>query len=629
MTVYNSIAGRAIPENISDTIQLASATVIGYAPERFLAGQKYRKIDTSTVRQFQFRSLGELLNYSTPLAIRNYGPGQLATIAFRGTSALHTAVLWNGLNINQPTLGQTDFSSIAMAGFEEIGIQYGSSSSVTGSDAIGGSILLNSKYNHEKGLQIQLGHQQASFNNFQTQAISRYGKQINKNWHFSGKTLVAKGKMNNNYIDEYRNGYKMSTSATERFGLMQDLFLSDHKQHEISGHIWISDNDLTILPDDLLSRERTHTKAYRTMLKYKYRNWENRISRTRDILDYGKGDYSTMSHAITNKTGFQTSNEWSGTFSDQIRYTIKAGGEITHISTRTTGYGGHKITELRSDIYAMSRFHAGSRWLFSANIRQAFITGYNPPFAPSLGLEYTWLRKNKWNGSFRSSLSRSYRAPTLNERYWEDIGNPNILPEHGWNKEAGIDLSKSLSTTSHLSVRVTGFHQYIQNWTFWNPLKGNRVENVQEVLARGVETEVSVRNKWNQIHAGSTLQYSYTRSSQEKMYDAYAIDVVGKQLPLTPKHTGNWNSWMQFRNLRLTAQVSLTGESFITSEETQPIPGYILLNLFAESVFHSRKFSFRIQPQAYNLTNSFYLDVRRNAMPGRSYSLQLITTFRK
>jgi len=614
--------------NVSDTIQLAGTTVTGYAPERFLAGQKFRKIDTTTLQQFQFQSLSELLRYSTPLAIKNYGPGQLATIAFRGTSASHTAVLWNGLNINQPTLGQTDFSSIAMAGFEEVGIQYGSSSSVTGSDAIGGSILLNSKYEPLSGIQFQMGHQQASFLNYQTQAIARYGAKINKQWYVTGKTLLVRGIMNNHYKDHFRNGYRMSTSETSRSGFMQDLFLNDHQQHEISAHVWISDNDLTILPEDVISRERTRTRASRAMLKYKYRNWENRISRTRDILNYGKGDYTTMSDAITDKTGFQTGNEWNGYVSDHLRYSIKTGGEITYISTQTTGYSQDKITEFRSDLYAMSRINAGTRWLLSASIRQAFITGYNPPLAPSAGAEYTWLKKKEWTGVARSSVSKSYRAPTLNERYWEDIGNPDILPEHGWNKEAGFDLSKTMASARY-SIRLTGFHQYIKNWTFWNPLKGNRVENVQEVLARGLESEISFQRKWHRFTSGGLLQYSYTRSSQEKMYDAYAIDVLGKQLPLTPRHTGNMNSWIQFKNHRITAQVAFTGESYVTAEETQPIPGYILLNVFAESVFSFRRCSVRIQPQVYNLTNSFYIDVRRNAMPGRSYSLQLITTFSK
>lgn len=626
LTVVAVIDSKAATSE-SDTIQLAETIVKGYAPERFLAGQKFRRIDTTTIQQFQFRSLAELLSNATPLAIKNYGPGQLATISFRGTAALHTAVLWNGLNINQPTLGQTDFSSIPIAGFDEIGLQYGSSSSVNGTDAVGGSILLNSHYDMTNGWKIQLGHYQASFNNYQTLAFAKFGNQLKNNWRISGKTMVVKGKMNNRYKEQSRNGYPMSSAETYRASLIQDLFLNNNSQ-EISAHVWLSDNDLTILPENIQSRERTHTKAYRTMLKYKLKSWENRVSWTRDFLNYGKGDYTTMSKARTDKVGFQTVNEWKGDIIHRAGYVIRAGGELTYLKTLTTGYGQNAISETRSDLYVMSRINWGSKWLFSANLRQAFVTRYNPPFTPSVGIEYLWLHKNQWTGKVKSSLARSYRVPTLNERYWEDIGNPDILPEHGWNKEAGMEVEKIFNDNARITGKLTGFHQYIQNWTFWNPLKGNRVENVQEVLARGLEAEIAFQNKWDHhLKTGHSLQYAFTRSTQEKLYDAYAQDVIGKQLPLTPVHTGNLNSWLQLRNYKLTAQLSMVGESYVTSEETQPIDGFYLLNVFAESVINLKSLSLRIQPQVYNLTNTFYLDVRRNAMPGRTYSLQLTATF--
>lgn len=125
-------------------VSLSLVTVRAIAPERFLAGQKLQRIDSATLLQFRFGSLTDLLAFNTPLAFKNYGPGQLATVSFRGTSANHTAVLWNGININQPNLGQTDFSTLPIAGFDRLAVQYGSSASVVGSDAVGGSVLLSS-----------------------------------------------------------------------------------------------------------------------------------------------------------------------------------------------------------------------------------------------------------------------------------------------------------------------------------------------------------------------------------------------------------------------------------------------------------------------------------------------------
>ncbi len=133
-------------------------------PERFMSGLKVQKIDSVTMEQFRFRNITDLLSLNTPIIIKNYGPGQLATVAFRGTSANHTAVLWNGLNINLPTLGQTDFSTIPVAGFDQLSVQYGSSASVVGTDAVGGSILLGSSM------------PQAGLANYDWQAAGKFSK---------------------------------------------------------------------------------------------------------------------------------------------------------------------------------------------------------------------------------------------------------------------------------------------------------------------------------------------------------------------------------------------------------------------------------------------------------------------
>lgn len=616
------------PTSLTDSIQLSPTIVKGYAPERFLAGQKFRKIEEGTLKQFQFYTLSELLRYATPLAIKNYGPGQLATISFRGTSASHTAVLWNGVNINQPTLGQTDFSTIALGGFKEIGIQYGSSSSVTGTDAVGGSIHLNSQYQSEQGLSAQIGRSQASFNNHATQFALQYGKRLRNQWQFSSNTHVMIGKVNNAFSETERRGYLMSVAHADRKSFIQDFFLHSNRNQTLSAHIWLSDNNAVLQPYLVHAREKTHTKAYRTMLKYSTGSWEARVSWMRDILNYGKGDYTTMSLATTDKIGAQVTKEWDGNWGSKVAYAFRSGAEVTHVATRVTGYHNPYITELRTDFFTSARFRIQDKWLFSGNLRQALVTGFNPPITPSIGVDYRWFATKKWRSTVKASLSRSYRVPTLNERYWEDIGDPNIRPEHGWNKEIGIDFFTSVRNGSTLTLKATGFHKRIHNWAFWNPLKGNKVESLQEVVAKGVESEVAFVQKKGSTKYGSTFVYSYTHSSQQKIYDAYAADIVGKQLPLTPKHTGNVTAWLGIKQYRLTAQIALQGVSYQTSEETQPLPAYSLLNIFAEGTFQSRKLSLRVQPQVVNVTNGFYLDVRRNAMPGRSYALQLIATFK-
>lgn len=116
---------------------LCEVTVRGVRPERFMVGQKVQEIDSVQLTRFRYSTLADFLQFQSPVAFKSYGAGQATSIAFRGTSANHTAVLWNGLNINSPSLGQSDFSTIPVAGFDQMSVQYGSAASCVGTDAVG------------------------------------------------------------------------------------------------------------------------------------------------------------------------------------------------------------------------------------------------------------------------------------------------------------------------------------------------------------------------------------------------------------------------------------------------------------------------------------------------------------
>ena len=276
----------------SPVVSLSAVTVRAIAPERFLAGQKIQRIDSATLRQFQFGSLIDLLSLNTPIAFKNYGPGQLATVAFRGTSASHTAVLWNGININQPNLGLTDFSTLPVAGFDRLSVQYGSSASVVGSGAVGGSILLGSSADWQRTFSVTLGQQFASFQNNQTQAGVRYATALGQNWKLSGKTFAYQNKFNNVYPYTERQRYFVEPSTTAQRGFVQDVYFLHKSGKQFSVNAWLSDNDLIITPLDTIARERTRTQSARLLATYEANNLTVRLGWIRDVLDYGKGNFN-------------------------------------------------------------------------------------------------------------------------------------------------------------------------------------------------------------------------------------------------------------------------------------------------------------------------------------------------
>ncbi|MBD2754567.1 TonB-dependent receptor plug domain-containing protein [Spirosoma validum] len=611
----------------SPVVSLSAVTVRAIAPERFLAGQKLQQIDSTTLLQFRFSSLTDLLTYNTPLAFKNYGPGQLATVSFRGTSANHTAVLWNGININQPNLGQTDFSTLPIAGFDRLSVQYGSGGCVVGSDAVGGSILLGSSPDWKQKLGVTIGQQIASFRNNQTQIGVRYGGALGESWQFSGRTFGYRNQINNDYPYRERKGYFVEPSTTAQRGLVQDLFFRHKSGRQVSVNVWLTDNDLIITPQDLIARERTRTQSARFLTTYEANRMTVRLGWIRDIIDYGKGNFEQPSHTETDRYIGRVEREFSFWPTKQrSNLTLRIGGEWSHYRTRTDGYGGNLITENRQDLYALLRLQT-SRWLVSANLRQAFVTRFNPPLTPSLGAEYKIIQHDALVLTAKGSVGYSYRVPTLNERYWLVLGNPDLRPERGVNIEGGLAAAVTFSDHLHLTAEATAYHNRVDDWSYWNPAKNYHVENLQLVVARGGELTTAltyVQNKWR---AGLRTGYGLTRTSQERAYDTYSQDVVGKQLPYVPIHMGTLNAYVQYGRTRLTIQSQTTSRRYVTFDNSQFFKGVTLTSVLLETTARLGPVPVRLQGQINNLFDTLIINVKQNAMPGRNWALNLFINF--
>ena len=90
------------------------------------------------VQQTRFDSLVLKENIALSMAIyslsissifvKSYGRATLSTVSFRGTSASHTQVTWNGMRINNPMLGMTDFSMIPSYFIDDASLLHGTSS---------------------------------------------------------------------------------------------------------------------------------------------------------------------------------------------------------------------------------------------------------------------------------------------------------------------------------------------------------------------------------------------------------------------------------------------------------------------------------------------------------------------
>jgi vitamin B12 transporter len=615
-------------------VSLCEVTIKAIRPERFMVGQKVQEMDSVNLSRFRFGTLSDFLQFNSPVALKSYGAGQVTTISLRGTSASHTAVLWNGININFPSLALTDFSTVPLAGFDLMTIQYGSAASCVGTDAVGGSIQLRSLPQfQQKGLQGLAAFRLESSENYTGQIGFRFNQQLGKNWQLSSKTLVYGSIFKNNFgTDAHSNSkgqtYNFEPSRTNQRGIVQDLFWQHKNGNLYSLNTWFTDNNAIVQPDQPPLREIVRTKAYRIMATYQIGKTLVRTAFVRDMTDYGKGENATPSHTEIDRFIGRVEHDFSWIKSCDKGTNLKIGAEVVHFDGRVDGYSSGLKQENRLDLYALFRHQFNAKISAALNIRQAFVTGYDPPFTPSLGVEYVAMQSAKSQLRLLGNVSVSYRVPTLNERYWLNLGNPDIKPESGLNKEIGLAFWHKHSEQTQSKLSVTAFHNLIDNWTYWNPNTGYRVENLQQVLAKGLEVDWNAKSLINRYLIMADLRYALTNSSQQKLFGPYTADIVGQQLVYVPRHVMSSTLSASKNNLSLTVQQQFTSARYITFDHSgQPFPPYYLMNAVLNYQFKKKKIQTDVAIQGNNLTNTLYPNIKKNAMPLRTVSLNVVFHF--
>ena len=617
----------------SKEVNLCEVTVKGIRPERFMVGQKIQDIDSNALSINRFASLSNFLQFNSPVSFKSYGPGQLATISFRGTSANHTALLWNGININFPSLGLTDFSTFPLMAFDQMTIQYGSAASCVGTDAVGGSIQLRSvpQFN-TAGLAVNVGLQVESSRNFSQQIGLRFNAILNKNWKFASKTILHNSQNNNEFgplprVNKKGELYNIEPTHTSQQGLIQDVFLL-HKNGDLASiNIWLPKNNLEIQPKVKDQNETTLTKAYRFQTSYQLKSTLFRVAFIRDITDFSRGNNPNPSHTEIDRYIARVEHDFSRIKNCNSGTNVKIGAELVHFTAQVDGYGSSIKTENRADVYMLVRQQFNSRLSGALNFRQAFVNNFEIPFTPSIGVEYVLFKKNKFSLTLPANVSYSYRVPTLNERYWVDLGNPDLLPEKGFNKEATINVRKK-DTAQELNFGITAFHNFINNWTYWNPDRNYKVENLQEVLSKGLEIEANMFRK-NLLGAYKIdLKYALTNSSQQKEYGPYTKDIIGKQLTYIPRHV--WSNTLSLSKAKYSfhIQQAFNSKRYVTFDHSgKAFSPFYLLNL--QATYHKQYYKQSIDfiLAVNNATNTLYPNLKKNAMPGRSLALTILFNF--
>ncbi len=278
------------------------------------------------------------------------------------------------------------------------------------------------------------------------------------------------------------------------------------------------------------------------------------------------------------------------------------------------------ISEDRLDFFSSYKVKLLQKLTMAVNLRESIVIDYTNQFAPSLGFNYmfTETNENMLTGSF--SISKSFKIPTFNDRYWYPNGNPDILPEHGMNYEIGSKYHIKKDKSS-IDFSFNAFIMNIDDWIQWVP-SGDmwRPQNIKKVQSMGIELNFNKECELGDVDLIWGVNYSLTDVSDVDDFWSFHFS-NREQLIYTPKHIANVYTTVEYKSWYFNFSGSYTGKRLTESKED--LDGYFLANTSIGKNFYLKKNTFSINFNINNIFNKAYQNQAYYAMPGRNFSLSL------
>lgn len=637
--------------------------VYGQRPIKEIGTQE-TKFDSLVLQENIALSMADVLTFNSSVYIKSYGRATLSTVSFRGTSPSHTQVTWNGMKVNNPMLGSTDFSTIPSYFIDDASLLHGTSSANETGGGLGGAVKLSTKPADARGFGLQFIQGIGSFKTFDEFLRLTYG---NAHWQVSTRAVYSSSP-------------------------------NDYKYRNYDKKINVYDEDMNII-DQYYPVERNRSGAYRDLhiLQEVYYNtgrgdrlglnaWYINSNRELAMLTVDHGNDTDFENRQREQT-FRGVLSW-----DHLRDDWKLGAKAGYIYTwmaydykRDLGNGtmAH-MTRSRSRVNTIygqvdGEYYIGNQWLFTANIslHQHFvesrdknivlqegnkaIVGYikaRPELSGSVSAKWRPIDRlglsivlreelcgKKWtpiipaffidgvlsekgNIIAKASVSRNFRFPTLNDLYFLPGGNPNLKRESGWSYDAGLSFAVGREGIYSLSGSANWFESYINDWIIWLPTpKGFfSPDNIKDVHAYGVELkanlDVALTKEWQ---LGLNGTFSWTPSINEGEPRTPADKSVGKQLPYVPVYSSSVTGRLSWRKWTFLYKWNYYSERYTMSSNdislTGKLPPYYMSNISLEKILTFKWADLSFKGTINNLFNEEYLSVLSRPMPGINFEI--------
>ena len=479
------------------------------------------EIDSISIAKSGTVRLSELLSQNTPIFIKEYGRGAMATASFRGTAPSHTKVTWNGLELNSPMLGMVDFSLIPVYFTDEVHLLHGSSSMSESAGALGGTIQLENRVNWGN---ILSGKLLSGIGSYQT--LDEYAQLNIGNRKIQSKSAVFYNSSQNDFqfinklnaaLDPLTGSYIYHTDRNKNadylnYGFLQEFYLQAAANQTFSLKTWLQHNErsipqlLTNESDGSANINRQSENALRSVAEWKRFGTRSRLS-IKSLLNLQNSAYKlenrvsgardqTVIDADARILSFV--NKLSYRYQINEIFTLITGLDANLHKVRSENHQslaqltGYNKIRTENSLFAEIETKLNPSWSALFLLREELIDFEHNALLPLLRLSYQPNPEHPL--LLTGSVAGNSHPPTLNDLYYIPGGNPNLKSEKGTQVDLALQDDFPVGN-NRIHTGISLFYSNVNDWIIWLPTFQGYWEpkNIVTVVSSGIEANVG----WN------------------------------------------------------------------------------------------------------------------------------------
>ena len=633
-----AVTASASAQNPTDSIkELHEVTVTSKQPVRTIATSQ--TLSGADLQALSTTSVADALKYFAGVQVKDYGGlGGLKTINVRSLGAQHVGVYVDGIRLTNAQNGTVDLGKFSLSSMETVSLynanrlDYCQSASEYAS---GATVYLQTKRPTHDSLSVQLRN--ASFHTWMAKVNGQFSW---KGWQgfVDGEYCTSRGDYPFRYHSEYEDTVGHRANSDIRYGRVEAALFKDG----FSSHIYYYDSErgcpggiVRRLSDKYTNVGREWDRDFFVQASYQKRFFEKVLfkANTKYANEYLRycTDYPENQNTARVNNHYRQQDaygalcaaympwDWlSLSSSYDIRYSIlkadlKRFDDVKRVDQKLVFAAQMKWNGIQAAVSALHQRY--SDWTFV----HAGAADPIDKWTPAVSLAYTF------HGiTVRGWYKEIFRAPTLNDLYYTQVGNRNLKPEDTKQLNLGLEYHWDNRQWA-VDAQADIYRNKIENRIVCLPLKGTytwSMMNYGRTFCRGLNATLKGHyhtKQWNfSLLSSITWQRDVDRTdpTDEDMYD--------KPICYSPIFSSGITGIAGWRSLQFTTSYLYVGERMWSKADPEDIlEPYHNIDMKLSYTHNIKKVSLGLCLEVCDVLDIQYEHIPRYPMPGRNYKLTL------